>query len=49
MDDLPNDLCMIMVEKVGSVQFDALPKDLAEKMRQNFADKAMDCMVSSLI
>ena len=46
LDELPEDLCQVAVQKIGQAQFSKLSPEVSKMMREKLASKALRCMVS---
>ena len=48
LDELPEDLCQVAVQKIGQAQFSKLSPEVSKMMREKDAAMALRCMVSYL-
>ena len=46
LDELPENLCQIAVQKIGKAQFSKLSREVSQMMREKHASMALQCMVS---
>merc|ERR1719320_651997 len=44
LDELPEDLCQVAVQKIGQAQFSKLSPEVSKMMREKLASKALRCM-----